>query len=124
MPMLRRCGGSVSTRLSPKLIWPASSSAKPAMSRNRVVLPQPEGPSSVKNSPSSILSAISRTARTDPKDRRTPSMAMVLNAPPLARFLDEVLDLLERLCAHGRPGLLAIVQQLDRLQARHAPRQR
>src|SRR5215470_16069977 len=120
MPMLRRCGGSISTRLSPKLIWPASSSTKPAMSRNRVVLPQPEGPSSVKNSPSSTLSVISPTATTDPNDRRTPSMVMVLNAPPLARLLDEVLNLLERLRAHGCPGLLAIIQKLDRLQAWHA----
>src|SRR5262245_49393849 len=124
MPMLRRCGGSVSMRLAPKLIRPASSSAKPAMSRNKVVLPQPEGPSSVKNSPSSILRLISRTATTDPKDRRTPSMAMLLKAPPLARLLHEVLDLLERLRAHGGPGLLAIVHELDGRQARHVPRQR
>src|SRR5262245_16260590 len=123
MPMSRRCGGRVSIRLSPKLIRPASSSAKPAMSRNRVVLPQPDGPSSVKNSPSSILRVTSRTARTEAKDRRAPSMAMLLKAPPLARLLDEVLNLLERLRAHGGPGLLAIVQEFDRLQARHAPRQ-
>ena len=30
---------------------PASGSSKPAMSRSVVVLPEPEGPSSVKNSP-------------------------------------------------------------------------
>src|SRR5215471_5857217 len=124
MPMLRRCGGSLSMRMSPKLIRPDSSSAKPAISRNRVVLPQPEGPSSVKNSPSSILRVISRTATTDSKDRRAPSMAMLLKAPPLARLLHEVLDLLERLRAHGGPGLLAIIDELDRIQARHAPRQR
>src|SRR5690348_12722335 len=124
MPMLRRCGGSVSMRVSPKLIRPASSSAKPAMSRNRVVLPQPDGPSSVKNSPSSILRVMSRTATTDAKDRRAPSMAMLLKAPPLARLLHEVLDLIERLRAHGGPGLLAIIHELDRLQVRHAARQR
>src|SRR6516225_1276172 len=112
MPMLRRCGGSVSMRVAPKRMRPASS------------LAQPEGPSSVKNSPSSILRVMSRTARTEAKDRRAPSMAMLLKSPPLARLLHEVLDLLERLRAHGGPGLLAILHELDRLQARHAPRQR
>src|SRR5262249_30716386 len=124
MPMLRRCGGSLSMRMSPKLIPPASSSAKPAMSRHKGGFPQPEGSSSVKNSPSSILRVMSRTARTEAKDRRAPSMAMLLKAPPLARLLHEVLDLLERLCAHGGPGLLAIIDELDRIQARHTPRQR
>src|SRR5262249_37116570 len=124
MPMLRRCGGSLSMRVPPKLIRPASSSAKPAMSRNRVVLPQPDGPSSVKNSPSPIFRVMSPTARTEAEDRRAPSMAMLLKAPPLARLLHEVLDLLERLCAHGGPGLLAIIDELDRIQARHTPRQR
>ena len=33
-------------------IWPVVGMMKPAMSRSMVVLPQPEGPSSVKNSPS------------------------------------------------------------------------
>src|SRR5262249_19385055 len=124
MPMLRRCGGSLSMRVSPKLIRPASSSAKPAMSRNRGGLPQPEGPSSVKKSPSAVLRGMSRTARKEAKDRRAAPLAVPLKAPPLARLLHEVLDLLERLCAHGGPGLLAIIDELDRIQARHAPRQR
>ena len=42
-------------------------SAKPATMRSSVVLPQPEGPSSVKNSPSRISSETSSTARTVPK---------------------------------------------------------
>jgi hypothetical protein len=55
MPVLRLCGGSVSMRCSPKRIGPASSSAKPATMRSSVVLPQPDGPSSVKNSPSATV---------------------------------------------------------------------
>ncbi len=51
MPMSRLCGGTVS-RLAPSRVdLPAVRSLKPAIVRSRVVLPQPLGPSSVKNSP-------------------------------------------------------------------------
>ncbi len=82
MPMLRRCGGKTSTRLSPMRIAPVSSAVNPAIMRSSVVLPQPEGPSSVKNSPSSIWSVMLRTACTDPNDRRTPSIDILLNPGP------------------------------------------
>jgi hypothetical protein len=36
---------------------PAVGCSKPAIRRRQVVLPEPEGPSSVKNSPSSIVEA-------------------------------------------------------------------
>ena len=45
-PAAGRCAAS------PKRISPSSSSQKPAIMRSSVVLPQPDGPSSVKNSPS------------------------------------------------------------------------
>src|SRR5436305_11424640 len=82
MPVLRRCGGSVSIRLSPKRISPALRSAKPAIVRNSVVLPQPDGPSSVKNSPSAISSETSSTARTVPNERDTWSIEIAVKMPP------------------------------------------
>src|SRR5262245_29692848 len=39
--------------------------------RRQVVLPDPDGPSSVKNSPSSMSRLMSSTARTSPKSRLT-----------------------------------------------------
>ena len=41
-------------------------SSKPAMRRSRVVLPQPDGPSSVKNSLSLIVSEAPASAVTEP----------------------------------------------------------
>ena len=52
MPMPRRCTGTDSTRSPSKLMAPASGSTNPAMARSSVVLPDPEGPSRPKNSPS------------------------------------------------------------------------
>jgi hypothetical protein len=54
MPTLRRCGGVPlmslpSTSSSPRWCW-----LKPAISRSRVDLPEPEGPSRAKNSPGSM----------------------------------------------------------------------
>src|ERR1700737_1976255 len=45
-----------------KRISPSVGSSKPAISRNVVVFPQPDGPSSAKNSPFSILSETPLTA--------------------------------------------------------------
>ena len=70
MPVLRLCGGSVSMRCSPNRMRPASSSQNPATMRSSVVLPQPDGPSSVKNSPSRTAIDTSSTARTVPKRAR------------------------------------------------------
>ena len=53
---LRRSGGRArlgeETTRSPIVISPAVGSMKPATRRSAVVLPQPDGPSSVTNSPS------------------------------------------------------------------------
>src|SRR3954467_13633286 len=65
-------------RLPLKLIAPESISQKPAIMRKSVVLPHPDGPSSVKNSPSRISSETSRTARTSPKERLTQSIVTVV----------------------------------------------
>src|SRR6266404_9197053 len=63
--MLRCSGGSVraaeDTTLSPTAISPAVGSTKPAIRRNVVVLPQPEGPSRQTSSPCSMRSDTSST---------------------------------------------------------------
>ena len=51
---------------------PALGSSKPAIIRSVVVLPQPEGPSSVKNCPSGMSRSISRTAVKSPNFFVTP----------------------------------------------------
>src|SRR5476649_1679665 len=121
MPMSRTWAGSLSMRLAPKRISPPSSSLKPAIMRSKVVLPQPDGPSRVKNSPCSTVRVMLSTARTVPKVRLTPAMTMPLTS---ARFLQRVLDLLHGLGARGRPLLLVVVHELDRRERRQAARQR
>src|SRR5256885_16858513 len=128
MPALRRCGGNVSMRLPPKRIWPAVRSAKPAIVRSSVVLPQPDGPSSVKNSPSSISSDTSSTARTVPNVRDTWSIEIaVKNAPQGQRasacFLDHVLDAIHRLAALLGPALFVVFHKLDVGERWHLARQ-
>src|SRR3954464_1121444 len=124
MPVLRLCAGSVSMRRSPKRIAPASSSANPAPMRSKAVSPQADGPRSVKNSPSRMASETSRTACTDPKDRLTPSIAMLAKAGPRpalasARLLDQLLQLLEGGGARLGPRILGIGQELEARERRH-----
>src|SRR6185295_5495407 len=52
-------------------ISPAVGCSKPAIRRRQVVLPEPEGPSSAKNSPSAISKLTLSAARTSPKWRLT-----------------------------------------------------
>ena len=66
MPALRFHGGSRVTSLPPSRTAPSLGSMKPATMRKVVVLPQPEGPSSTRNSPSAICSETSRTAKKSP----------------------------------------------------------
>src|SRR6185503_10414328 len=120
MPMSRTCAGSRSMRRSPKRISPVSSGVKPAIMRSRVVLPQPDGPSRVKNSPCSTVRSTESTARTVPKVRLAPAMTMPLTS---ARVLKHVLDLLHGLGALGGPAFLVVLHQLDRRQGRQAARQ-
>ena len=51
MLTLRLCGGVRETSTPSSRIAPSSGRSKPAIIRSVVVLPQPEGPSTVKNSP-------------------------------------------------------------------------
>ena len=62
MPALRFHGGNSVTSWPASRTRPAVGSMKPATMRKVVVLPQPEGPSRTRNSPSAMVSETSRTA--------------------------------------------------------------
>ena len=68
-----RCGGRSVTSLVAEQDRPAVGRSKPATSRSTVVLPEPEGPSIEKNSPSAISRSRSSTARTSPKCLLSPT---------------------------------------------------
>src|SRR4249920_2104163 len=55
------------TSSPPRMILPEVGSSRPAIMRSVVVLPQPDGPSMTKNSPSATVKFESRTATNSPK---------------------------------------------------------
>ena len=63
----RLSGGSIVMSRSRSRIRPAVGSSKPPIIRSVVVLPQPDGPSSEKNSPAATSIDTPSTARTPPK---------------------------------------------------------
>src|SRR5450756_3177637 len=67
MAMSRAAGGTSFTTSSPIMTFPSSTSSRPAIMRNVVVLPQPDGPSRTRNSLSSASSDTLLTAMTLPK---------------------------------------------------------
>src|ERR1700709_819070 len=77
MPRRRRSDGTKTpdaaslTTSSPMLIRPVVFCSRPASMRNVVVLPQPDGPSSVRNSPSLTRRSTSLTAAKSPNFRLT-----------------------------------------------------
>ena len=71
-----RCDGSSSvTSRAPISIRPALVVSSPAISRNRVDLPQPDGPTNTTNSPSSILRSTPWMISVAPNDFLTPESA-------------------------------------------------
>src|SRR5205814_6007280 len=103
MPILRAYGGSPSTRRSPNRMSPPSTGEKPAIMRSSVVLPQPDGPSSVNSSPSPTSSETRSTAVAAP-NRLLTSRSAILT--PWLRLLPHRLDVaaelhLDRLRAPG-----------------------
>jgi len=83
MPMPRRCGGRPSTSRPSTTSLPSSGRMKPAISRSVVVLPQPEGPSSVSSSPGRTRKSSRR--RNSGNSLRTPSTdrPTTYTSPPL-----------------------------------------
>ena len=69
--MSRWLAGFMPTSSPSMKISPLVGSSSPAIIRSVVVLPQPEGPSSMKNSPSSTVNVDDLTALNDPKSLRT-----------------------------------------------------
>src|SRR5690606_23290273 len=69
----RSRGGTSSTRRSPMRISPRVGSSSPAIIRIVVVLPQPEGPSSTRNSRSAMSSDRSATPMTSPQRFSSPT---------------------------------------------------
>src|SRR5690349_6839181 len=68
MPMSRLCTGTSVMSWPPTWTRPASGISKPAIMRRDVVLPQPDGPSSEKNSPAAMSSVTPSTAMTLPSN--------------------------------------------------------
>ncbi len=64
--MSRSFGSTSFTTRSPMRISPAVMSSRPAIMRSAVLFPQPDGPSSTRNSSSSTSSERSSTATTSP----------------------------------------------------------
>ena len=89
MPRPRRCGGTFTLAADVReksvlpltVIVPESGCSRPATDRSVVVLPQPEGPSRVKNWPSSTSKLTSSTAITGPA-----SSPFLLPSKDLTRF--------------------------------------
>src|SRR5438067_7258740 len=66
MPKLRLCGGVRVIGVPARLISPDVGDSKPASIISVVVLPEPEGPSSVRNSPRSMSRSRPSTTRVSP----------------------------------------------------------
>src|SRR5688500_10635809 len=69
--MSRSLGWTRFTTRPPISISPALMFSRPAIIRSSVDLPQPEGPTSTQNSPSSMATSTPRTTSVGPKDFRT-----------------------------------------------------
>jgi len=72
MAMSRSFGATPLTTRSPIAIRPPEISSSPAIIRKSVDLPQPEGPTSTQNSPSSTPTSTPCTTSVEPKLLRTP----------------------------------------------------
>src|SRR6218665_781436 len=74
--MSRALGGKVSTRRAPTWISPLPTCSRPASMRSKVDLPQPEGPSSTRNSRSATSNVILAATFFPPKLLLTPRSEM------------------------------------------------
>src|SRR5712691_4577744 len=72
MAISRSFGATPLTTRSPIAIRPPEISSSPAIIRKSVDLPQPEGPTSTQNSPSSTPTSTPCTTSVEPKLLRTP----------------------------------------------------
>src|SRR5439155_16670263 len=84
----RRSGGRPERSSPFNTMRPASGMSKPAIIRNSVVLPQPEGPRRVKNSPALMPMLTLSTAVKSPKRRVTFWMSSSAIAPDCSKMRD------------------------------------
>ncbi len=83
MAMLRSLGSSRLTTRSPIRIVPALTSSSPATMRSKVDLPQPDGPSTTRSSPSAIPVEIPLITSVWPNSLRTSSRTTsAIGSPP------------------------------------------
>src|ERR1700716_4013133 len=96
-----RFAGGTSTTLRPSIrICPPVTSSSPAIRRNSVVLPQPDGPTKTTKEPFSISRLASLMMLTGPNDLRTLwSVIWPMMSSPLADLFDSP----ERQSAHKLP---------------------
>ena len=76
----RWCGGIADIACSSMKTSPRVGASNPASTRNKVVLPQPEGPRSEKNSPRRISRFTSFTALTPPNSLETFRIEMMCSS--------------------------------------------
>src|ERR1035437_1443602 len=101
---------------------PRSTSQNPAIMRSSVVLPHPDGPSSVKNSPSATVMEMSSTARTDPNVRVSASRRIVVTceAPQWSSgILDRRLQAVQRVSPRRIPFGVVVGDDLQLRQRGH-----
>ena len=79
--MSRSRGATRLTTRSPMRISPSLTDSSPASIRSAVVLPDPDGPTSTRNSPSAAVSVSSRTASTASKRLVTESKETLAISP-------------------------------------------
>src|SRR5690606_9731758 len=76
MPTLRFQGGRLAISRSPIRMRPRGVGPEPAIARNGVDVPEPEGPRNAKNSPGSITMLMPSRTLVAPKDRCRSSIRM------------------------------------------------
>ena len=87
MAMSRAFGGTRLTTRSPMRISPDVMFSSPAIMRNSVDLPQPEGPTSTTNSPSPMFTSTPWMTSVAPKALRTSRIATdAMDAPLFGRL--------------------------------------
>ena len=80
----RSYGGTSSTGSPSSRMWPSVGTSKPASMRSVVVLPHPDGPSRLKNSPFGIARSMLSTAVKSPNRFVTPSIVIASDTYPLS----------------------------------------
>src|SRR4051812_7076880 len=97
--MSRSFGATRLTTRPPMAISPFVISSRPAIMRSNVDLPQPEGPTSTQNSPSSMVMSTPRMTCVDPNHFSTPVMVTAAMSGFARAARDDILG-----PAGGEPG--------------------